>query len=199
MKYTSIFFLQILTWSTLSHADEKCGKLGAELINLSFEMNQEFKKTKSAAAVMTKYKDQLNKKIDDLGKFGDAHPECRAGLEAAASEAAYQLRDIQQQTKATSPEVVSYDDWFTLQSTGIKSGKKYSFIACVNGQRNLTAVRCHTPGSAAKRVFYNTDDIKDLEAKKKWVNTINQNMCVTAYVTGHEAFIVDIKDQSECK
>lgn len=194
----SILFLPIFVFSISSYAKD-CGKLGSELINLSFEMHQEFEKTKSADAVMKKYNDQLNQKIDALGKFGDAHPECRKELEAAASEAARELKDIQKQAKKTSNEVVSYDEWFTLQSTGIKSGKKYSFIACVNGQRNLTAVRCHIPGSAAKRVFYNTDDIKDLETKKRWVNTINQNMCVTAYVTGHEAFIVDLKDQTECK
>lgn len=199
MKYKLALFFHIFIWSALSHADPKCGKLGAELINLSFEMHQEFEKTKSADTVMKKYNDQLNKKIDDLGKFGDAHPECRKELEAAASEAAFQLKDIQKQAKANLPNVVPYDEWFTLQSTGIKSGKKYSFVACVNGQRNVTATRCHTSGSEAKRVFYSTDDMKDLETKKKWVNTVNQIMCVTAYVTGHEAFVVDIKDQNECK
>lgn len=102
-------------------------------------------------------------------------------------------------SKTEGKNTVPYDDWFTLQSTGIKSGKKYSFVACVNGQRNATAVQCHVPGSAAKRVFYNTDDIKDLDTKKKWANTINEVKCVTAYVTGGEAFIVDIKDQNECK
>lgn len=94
---------------------------------------------------------------------------------------------------------ISYDDWFTLQNTGVKSGTKYSFNACVNGSRNVTAARCHVSGSEAKRVFYSTDDIKDIETKKKWVNTINQVACVTAYVTAHEAFIVDIKDSNQCK
>lgn len=102
-------------------------------------------------------------------------------------------------SSAISVDVVSYDDWFTLIKTGIRNGKKYSFIACVNGVRNSTSSRCHSSGSEAKRIFYNTDDISDLETKKKWVNTINKYLCVTAYVTGAEAFIVNIEDEIKCK
>lgn len=97
MKYHIVLFL-ILGLSTSSYAKD-CGKLGSELINLSFQMHQEFEKTKSANAVMKKYNSQLNQKIDALGKFGDAHPKCRKELEAAASEAAHQLQDIQKQAK----------------------------------------------------------------------------------------------------
>jgi len=96
-------------------------------------------------------------------------------------------------------DVISYDEWFTMQKTGIKSGKKYTFLACVNGSRDLTAVECHVPGSAAKRIFYRTDDIKDLETKKRWVNTINEVKCVTAYITGGEAFVVSLNNQEKCK
>lgn len=184
---------------SINAKSDNCGKVASELINLTFEMNKEFEKTKSGASVMKKYGKSLDEKINQMGEIGDKYPECRKGFDAAASEATHQLKEMTKQAKENLPEIVSYDDWFTLQSTGIKSGKKYSFVACVNGQRNLTAVQCHVAGSAAKRVFYNTDDIKDLETKKKWVNAINQNMCVTAYVTGHEAFIVNLKDQSECK
>lgn len=176
-----------------------CGNVASEIINLTYKMHKEFEKTKSGTEVMKKYGKSLGEKIDEMGNLGDKYPECRKEYDAAASEATYQLKDITKQAQEKLPQVVSYDEWFTLQSTGIKSGKKYSFIACVNGQRNLTAIRCHVPGSAAKRVFYNTDDIKDLETRKKWVNTSNQVMCVTAYVTGHEAFIVDLRDQNECK
>ena len=146
--------------------------------------------------------DRLNLLLD---KVNEQHTKGRAAAKEAAinalNKAEKSLRKTEERnnTKDVSSENVSYDEWFTLQRTGIKSGKKYSFIACVNGARNATAIQCSVPGSAAKRVFYNTDDIKDIEAKKKWVNTINENKCVTAYVTGGEAFIVDLKDQNACK
>lgn len=153
------------------------------------------------------YKESFKLKIDALNaildKINEQHakdqPKTREEAITALKKSEASLTKLKESGSNSNSEFVSYEDWFTLQSTSIKSGKKYSFIACVNGQRNLTALQCHVPGSAAKRVFYNTDDIKDLETKKKWVNAINQNMCVTAYVTGHEAFIVDLKDQSECK
>lgn len=184
----------------LAHAENnKCGKLGTELFNLTWEVHEEFKKTKSAKSVMDKYQSKLLQKTDEIDRVIEKRPECKSEFEGIVSEAMFNLKDIQAALKKTSIETVSYDEWFTLQSTGIKSGKKYSFIACVNGSRNVTSVQCHVGGSAAKRVFYNTDDMKDIEAKKKWVNTINEKKCVTAYVTGGEAFIVDLKDQNECK
>lgn len=146
--------------------------------------------------------DRLNALLD---KINDEHAKGRV---KTAEEAANALRKAEKSLKKvtdnkestdTNSEFVTYDEWFALQNTGIKSGKKYSFIACVSGPRNATAIQCNVPGSAAKRVFYNLDDMKDLEAKKRWVNTINENRCVTAYVTGHEAFIVDVKNQNECK
>lgn len=146
--------------------------------------------------------DRLNSLLD---KINDQHAKNRSKIVEDAtnalkkSEKSLRKAADKNETINTSSENVSYDDWFILQSTGAKSGKKYSFIACVNGARNATAIQCNIPGSAAKRVFYNTDDIKDLEVKKRWVNTINENRCVTAYVTGHEAFVVDVKDQNECK
>ncbi len=146
--------------------------------------------------------DRLNALLD---KVNDQHAKERAKIVEEASNALKKseksLRKVvdKKETTNTTSENVSYDDWFTLQGTGIKSGKKYSFIACVNGPRNATAVQCDVPGSAAKRIFYSTDDIKDIEVKKRWLNTINEKKCVTAYVTGHEAFVVDVKNQSECK
>lgn len=154
------------------------------------------------------YKDSFRDKIDALNnildKINDRHakdlPKAREEAVAALKKAEASLaRTKMGISSKNDSELVSYDEWFTLQNTGVKSGKKYSFISCVNGPRNVTSIQCHVPGSAAKRIFYNSDDIKNLEVRKKWVNTINQNMCVTAYVTGHEAFIVDIKEQSECK
>jgi hypothetical protein len=181
--------------------DANCGNVTKELLALTVEMTEEFEKTKSSASVMAKYKGKFDQKTMEMQALGEKHPECQGGYKAALDLATKEVKDIYPQNKVTSPQLqtVSYDEWFTLQSTGIKSGKKYSFIACVNGSRNVTAVQCHTSGSAAKRIFYNTDDMKDIEAKKKWVNTINEKRCVTAYVTGGEAFIVDIRDQNECK
>lgn len=184
---------------SINAKSDNCGKVASEIINLTFEMNKEFEKTKSGAGVMKKYGKSLGEKIDQMGEIGDKYPECRKSLDAAASEATHQLKEITKQAKANLPEIISYDEWFSLQSSGIKSGKKYSFIACVIGPRNATASRCHISGTAAKRVFYNTDDMKNSDSKKQWVNTANEIKCVTAYVTGHEAFVVNIKDQSECK
>lgn len=179
--------------------ESACGSLASSLINLTFEMRQEFNKTKSADLVMSKYKSQLDKKINEIGAFGEKNPDCRKTLEAAMTEARIQIKDIQPNTNQKNSENISYDEWFNLYKTGIKSGKKYSFVACVNGARNATSIRCHTSGSEAKRIFYNTDDIKDSDTKKKWVNTLNELQCVTAYVTGGEAFVVDVKNQNECK
>lgn len=179
--------------------ESECGRLASSLINLSFEMRKEFDKTKSGKLVMSKYKSQLDKKINDVGEFGEKNPDCRKTLESAMSEARIQLKEIQSSSSQNSSENVSYNEWFDLYKTGIKRGKKHSFLACVNGGRNATSIRCNTSGSEAKRIFYNTDDIKDSDTHKKWINTLNEVQCVTAYVTGGEAFVVDIKNQNECK
>lgn len=132
----------------------------------------------------------------------DKYPECEKNILPLAQNLIKSLdkliqkeknQKIQKPTKNASQNV-SYSDWFTLVNSEIKNGKKYSFEACVIGNRNATAVACNIPGSAAKRVFYNTDDIKDNATKQRWINTINEKKCVTAYVTGGEAFITDIQD-----
>lgn len=177
----------------------KCGNSGNELFNLTWEMHEEYKKSKSAKAVMDKYKDQLFQKTDELDKISEKYPECRDKFKAIVSEAMLNLKDIQAEVNKSPTESVSYDEWFTLHNTGIKSGKKYSFVGCVIGPRNATAVRCHVPGTTAKRVFYNLDDIQSQEMRVKWLNTNNKDMCVTAYVTGGEAFVVSIAEPSSCK
>lgn len=194
-----IILYALLTVATVHAKNFDCGKLQSDFLNLVAEMNQEFKKTKAASEIMEKNKNKLDQLINQMGAVGESHPECRASFEFAAQEGELMLRDIRQAIPKKVSESVSYDEWFTLQSTGIKSGKKYSFIGCVIGPRNATAVRCHTPGTAAKRVFYNLDDIQSQEMKQKWVNTNNKDMCVTAYVTGGEAFIVSITDPNNCQ
>lgn len=145
--------------------------------------------------------------VPKLNSVTEKYPECKKTTIPLTRKLTSAIDEFIEREKAKDREEngnktstkVSYDEWFALQRTGIKSGKKYSFIACVNGVRNLTAIQCAVPGSAAKRVFYKTDDIKDIETKKKWVNTINKNKCVTAYVAGGEAFIVDLNEQNTCK
>lgn len=94
--------------------------------------------------------------------------------------------------------VISYDEWFNLINTKIKNGKKYSFTACVVGPRNLTAKSCNLSGSAAKRIHYSTDDIKDMEAKSRWINSISELKCVEAYVTSGQAFVTNVGPQENC-
>lgn len=149
------------------------------------------------------------KKINpEMNAILDKHSECRPQILMLAQKMTKSITTFIEIDKAKNAKVakkenksnlVDYDEWFTLQKTGIKSGKKYTFVACVNGSRDATAVRCNVPGSAAKRVFYSTDDIKDIETKKIWVNTINEDKCVTAYVTGGQAFIYNIQEASACK
>lgn len=198
----SLFLLFVILFSTKVFSYPKeCTEIESKLIELISQVNAGKDPSQEVKAVVPKMDAVTHK-----------YPECKKmtipltqKLVSAIDD--FVKREKEKDAKApknqipalTSAEVVTYDEWFTLQQIGIKSGKKYSFVACVIGSRNATAARCHVSGSAARRVFYNTDDIQDLNMKKKWVNTINENKCVTAYVTGSEAFIVSISDINGCK
>lgn len=201
----SITLINTSTFANKStYTDSKiCSKATLELLNLTYKMKQEFKQGSSANSVMSKYKSDFEAKVSKLDEISKTNPECSKEFQGAVSEAVYDLKEIQNSLKKdknvkASSNSTTYDEWFTMQSTGIKSGKKYTFKACVNGPRNATAIKCNTPGSAAKRVFYSTDDIKT-DAKSLWINTVNQEMCVTAYVTGHQAYVYDVKEKEQCE
>lgn len=196
-----IFFtVFVLLNSTFLNADEKkCDRASAELITLAFEMNQEFEKGKSKSDIIEKYDSQMVEKLKNLEKVKNQNPSCKKTLEASISEVKHLVKNIYAKENSLKNTVVSYNEWYTLNNTGIKPGKKYTFLACANGVRNSTATDCAASGSSAKRIFYNTDDIKNIEIKKIWLNTVNEEKCITAYVTGHQAYVVDIKNKNECE
>lgn len=172
----------------------KCKPL-TQVSALTSEINVEFEETKKLSPNIEKLKVDLENELQILEANAKQYPECKDKLRVAyLIEGDLANIPFKKAKKKNNSEVISYDDWFTMVNSQIKNGKKYSFEACVVGNRNATAIRCNIPGSAAKRVFYNTDDIKDVETKQRWINAINEKKCVTAYVTGGEAFITDIQD-----
>ena len=198
-KFTVLFISIFLITFSISAKADRCTNVAFEIILLSHEMNKEFEKTKSSRNVSNKYQKALENKINQIAKIKYKSSDCFRSLDVAATEATFQLKEIAKLLKDDISEIISYDKWFALQNTRIETGKKYSFIACVLGSRNSTAKKCNVTAASPKRIFYNTDDIKSSEIKKQWINALNENKCVTAYVSKDRASVVDIKSPSDCK
>ena len=197
------FFLFIILVSAESFAYPKeCTDIENKLIDLIAKLNRG---------------DEPNNEIDELvpklNSVTKKYPECtpntipltrrlRVSVENYMAKQNADNSKPEKQIKKGSNEkksqLVSYDEWFTLVNTNIKNGKKYSFIACIYGPRNATAVNCGSSGTKAKRIFYSTDDMRSLDAKKIWINSIEQKMCVEAYVTAGQAFVVDVGPETKC-
>lgn len=106
--------------------------------------------------------------------------------------------------QAEKAQLISYNEWFVLQKTGAVSGKKYMFLACFDGERNMTSPSlkqypsrsiCH----ANKMIFYSTDSAKSNEMKKRMAEVDAEFFCVTAFITGNQTFIYSIANQDDCK
>lgn len=104
-------------------------------------------------------------------------------------------------------ELVSYDEWFTLTKIGTQAGKKYKFIACFDGGKNMTSVpeietfTSRKLCSSEKMVFYSSDLIKNREMHRKMVSVEAEILCVTAMVTGGKGkeHIYSISDEQDCQ
>ncbi|MBY0315400.1 MAG: hypothetical protein K2Q26_07765 [Bdellovibrionales bacterium] len=190
-----IFLIVILILHTTSALSDNCGTVGDDLKKDVQEAHSTFKKSKKD---FMEAKHSFDKKIAEMISVSEKYPECQKKHHAIGKQVQTQLSEMLDYLNATLPEIVSYDDWFTLVNTKIKNGKKYAFIACVYGPRNATSVNCGLPGTTAKRIFYSTDDMRSIDAKKRWINSIEQKMCVEAYVTAGQAFIVDVAPESKC-
>jgi hypothetical protein len=203
MKIVILIAMNLVSFAATAE-NKECTKASVDIMKLAFEMSQEFKKTNNAAAIMDKNRSELDEKSANIKKAGDKHPECLTSLKGAFSEAVAMIKPIESALKKPSNSSISYDEWFTVTKVGAEAGKKYSFIACFDGERNMTTIpkiESYTSRNlcvGGKKLFYSTDLVKDKKMQIKMTNVSAEILCVTAFIAGKELQIYSISNQSDC-